>query len=126
MKLARFSLDNEISFGLIKDQGLIDFSKINIPYKSLQEIIESGKEALEIIDQLCVEKSVHYDLSQVTLLAPIPRPGKFLAIGMNYKKHEEEANRLGVEKRSHQTWFNKQITCVMIHLARLILVLLKS
>lgn len=112
MKLARFSLDNEISFGLIKDQGLIDFSKINIPYKSLQEIIESGKEALEIIDQLCVEKSVHYDLSQVTLLAPIPRPGKFLAIGMNYKKHEEEANRLGVEKRSHQTWFNKQITCV--------------
>ncbi|WP_214647245.1 DUF2437 domain-containing protein [Acinetobacter sp. ANC 5414] len=55
MKLARFSLDNEISFGLIKDQGLIDFSNINIPYKSLQEIIESGKEALEIIDQLCVE-----------------------------------------------------------------------
>ena len=31
---------------------------------------------------------------------------------MNYKKHEEEADRLGVEKRAYQTWFNKQITCV--------------
>lgn len=112
MKLARFRINNEISFGLIQDQCVIDFSKTNLPYTDLQDIIQNGKEALNVINQFCAGKSAHYKLSDITLLAPVPRPGKFLAIGMNYKKHEEEADRLGVEKRAYQTWFNKQITCV--------------
>ncbi|WP_166171610.1 fumarylacetoacetate hydrolase family protein [Acinetobacter sp. SA01] len=112
MKLTRFRINNEISFGLIQQQGVIDFNKINLPYKSLQEIIQDGKDALNVVEQFCAGKSAHYKLSEVTLLAPVPRPGKFLAIGMNYKKHEEEADRLGVAKRAYQTWFNKQITCV--------------
>lgn len=112
MKLTRFRINNEISFGLIQEQGVIDFNKINLPYKSLQEIIQDGKDALNVVEQFCDGKSAHYKLSEVTLLAPVPRPGKFLAIGMNYKKHEEEADRLGVAKRAYQTWFNKQITCV--------------
>lgn len=112
MKLARFGVNNEISFGLIEGQCVIDFNKINLSYRDLQEIIQNGKEALDIINQFCAGKSAHYKLSDITLLAPVPRPGKFLAIGMNYKKHEEEADRLGVEKRAYQTWFNKQITCV--------------
>ncbi len=112
MKLARFRINNEISFGLIQGQCVIDFNKINLPYSDLQEIIQNGKEALDVISQFCAGKSAHYKLSDITLLAPVPRPGKFLAIGMNYKKHEEEADRLGVEKRAYQTWFNKQITCV--------------
>ena len=43
---------------------------------------------------------------------PIERPGKYLAIGMNYAKHLEEAARLGVARAKHQVWFNKQTTCV--------------
>lgn len=112
MKLARFSMNNETSCGLVVEDGIVDFKKIDLPYKDLQSIIENGNEALQIVKKYCEGVSVHHKLSEVTLLAPIPRPGKFLAIGMNYKKHEEEADRLGVEKRSHQTWFNKQITCV--------------
>ena len=46
------------------------------------------------------------------LLAPIERPGKYLAIGMNYAKHLEEADRLGVARAKYQTWFNKQTTCL--------------
>ena len=49
-------------------------------------------------------------LADVTLLAPIERPGKYLAIGMNYAKHLEEADKLGVKRSQHQTWFNKQTT----------------
>lgn len=112
MKLARFSINNETSCGLVVEDGIVDFKKIDLPYKDLQSIIENGNEALQIVKKYCEGVSVHHKLSELTLLAPIPRPGKFLAIGMNYKKHEEEADRLGVEKRSHQTWFNKQITCV--------------
>jgi 2-keto-4-pentenoate hydratase/2-oxohepta-3-ene-1,7-dioic acid hydratase in catechol pathway len=33
-----------------------------------------------------------YDLSQVTLLAPIPRPPKFICVGLNYRDHALETN----------------------------------
>lgn len=112
MKLARFSIENEISCGVITDDGIVDFKKIDFPYQDLQSLIEAGPDALALLETRSKGVAAHYKLSDVTLLAPIPRPGKFLAIGMNYKKHVEEADKLGVEKRTHQTWFNKQITCV--------------
>jgi 2-keto-4-pentenoate hydratase/2-oxohepta-3-ene-1,7-dioic acid hydratase in catechol pathway len=51
-------------------------------------------------------------LSEVRLLAPIERPEKFLAIGMNYRKHIEEAKQLGAPVPTNQFWFNKQTSCI--------------
>jgi 2-keto-4-pentenoate hydratase/2-oxohepta-3-ene-1,7-dioic acid hydratase in catechol pathway len=48
-------------------------------------------------------------LDQVRLLAPIPRPPKFLAIGLNYADHIAEA---GMEAPEFPVFFNKQTTCV--------------
>lgn len=48
-------------------------------------------------------------LADVTLLAPIARPPKFLAIGLNYLDHIEEGGRPVPE---HPIFFNKQSTCV--------------
>ena len=45
-----------------------------------------------------------------TLLAPVPRPPKFLAIGLNYAAHVAES---GMKPPEHQLWFNKQSTCVV-------------
>lgn len=112
MKLARFSVNNEISAGVVVDNGIIDFKNIDFPHKDLQALIEAGPEALALLKERCQGVAAHHQLADVTLLAPIPKPSKFLAIGMNYKKHEEEASKLGVEKRAHQTWFNKQVSCV--------------
>lgn len=112
MKLAKFSIDGKVTHGLVTETGVIDFSKIGLPYKDIQAIIDAGDTALNTIRTMTVELEPHYKLSEVTLLAPISRPGKFLAIGMNYKKHEEEVEKSGIEKRSNQTWFNKQITCI--------------
>jgi 2-keto-4-pentenoate hydratase/2-oxohepta-3-ene-1,7-dioic acid hydratase in catechol pathway len=52
-------------------------------------------------------------LKQIRLLAPIERPGKYLAIGMNYRKHIEEAKRLGTNVPTRQYWFNKQTSCIV-------------
>lgn len=112
MKLARFSINNQISCGVVTDKGVIDFQKTDLPFTDLQAVIEAGDTALADIQKVIDSTEPHYQLSEVTLLAPITRPGKFLAIGMNYKKHLEEADKLGVERRSYQTWFNKQITCI--------------
>ncbi|MBU1376205.1 MAG: fumarylacetoacetate hydrolase family protein [Alphaproteobacteria bacterium] len=46
-------------------------------------------------------------LDAVHLLAPIPRPGKIMAIGLNYADHIAESN-LGTPE--HQVWFSKATT----------------
>ncbi|MFI4935063.1 MAG: fumarylacetoacetate hydrolase family protein [Caulobacterales bacterium] len=46
-------------------------------------------------------------LDAVTLLAPIPRPGKIMAIGLNYADHIAES---GQGTPEHQTWFSKATT----------------
>ena len=48
-------------------------------------------------------------LADVRLEAPIPRPPTFLAAGLNYREHIEEA---GLEEPEAPILFNKQVTCV--------------
>jgi ureidoglycolate lyase len=48
-------------------------------------------------------------LSGVHLLAPVPRPGKIMAIGMNYADHVKE---MGREPPKDQVWFAKATTAV--------------
>jgi 2-keto-4-pentenoate hydratase/2-oxohepta-3-ene-1,7-dioic acid hydratase in catechol pathway len=48
-------------------------------------------------------------LSDVTLLAPVQRPGKIFAIGLNYRDHVEES---GMEVPKEQVWFTKAVTSV--------------
>ena len=47
-------------------------------------------------------------LSSVTLHAPVPLPGKILALGLNYGDHIAET---GFKKPEFQMWFNKQRNC---------------
>ena len=48
-------------------------------------------------------------LAAVHLLAPVPRPGKIMAIGLNYADHIAET---GQQTPAHQIWFSKQINAV--------------
>jgi len=48
-------------------------------------------------------------LSAVRLLAPVPRPGKIMAIGLNYADHIAET---GAQTPANQIWFSKQINAV--------------
>ncbi len=49
------------------------------------------------------------DLAAVRLLAPVPRPGKIMAIGLNYADHIAET---GAQTPAHQIWFTKPGTAV--------------
>jgi 2-keto-4-pentenoate hydratase/2-oxohepta-3-ene-1,7-dioic acid hydratase in catechol pathway len=50
-----------------------------------------------------------FALADVQLLAPVPRPGKLLAIGINYADHIAET---GATAPEFPVFFNKQTTCV--------------
>jgi 2-keto-4-pentenoate hydratase/2-oxohepta-3-ene-1,7-dioic acid hydratase in catechol pathway len=53
-----------------------------------------------------------YALDSVNLAAPIDDPQKYLAIGMNYKAHADEAAAAGIPIPKSQLWFNKQVSCI--------------
>ena len=48
-------------------------------------------------------------LGSVHLLAPVPRPGKVFAIGLNYADHIAES---GMETPKEQVWFTKAVTSI--------------
>lgn len=110
MKLARFNAGREVHLGLIREDRIVDLTAAGLPFGEMENLIAAGDEGLDAVRR-------HADgreeaLAGVRLLAPVARPGKYLAIGMNYQKHLEEADRLGVARSNHQVWFNKQTSCI--------------
>lgn len=110
MKLLRYELDGKARLGALKGSGIVDLSPLD--FADMQAIISGGEAALARIRALLEQAPASLELAGARLLAPIARPGKYLAIGMNYQKHLEEAERLGVPAPKQQLWFNKQTTCV--------------
>lgn len=81
-------------------------------YRTMLSIIADGDAGLAAVRKVVAAADQVLPLASTGLLAPIERPGKYLAIGMNYRKHVEEAKRLGVGETLNQYWFNKQTNCI--------------
>ena len=64
---------------------------------------ELGREVRRIVDH--PQETLPFEPAQ--LLAPVPRPPKILAIGLNYADHIAES---GQPTPTHQTWFAKAAT----------------
>lgn len=79
---------------------------------SLATLLEADDHMQVSIKRLLTAENAELALADLELCAPVVRPGKYLALGLNYKKHAEEAARKGVRVPKHQVWFNKQTTCV--------------
>lgn len=112
MKLLRFEKAGQIHLGGLRDGGVVALDELAPEYPTMQSIAAGGRDTLERIRSIVASAGATISLDEVRLLAPIERPGKYLAIGMNYRKHLEEAERLGVAAPKQQLWFNKQTTCL--------------
>src|SRR6478609_6261294 len=104
MKLARFEVGGRTRIGVVAGEGLICLTEVGFGYSDMLSLITAGPDELAHIRDRTAPAAPHYRLSEVRLLAPL-RPGKYLAIGMNYAKHV-------AERPPHQYWFNKQTTCI--------------
>ena len=84
-----------LSLGIPTPGVLLDADEVadlsSLGYPTVLSIIEAGKPAL---DEISAKrgKVPHLRLSTVTLLAPLPRPPRIFAIGLNYHKHAAESN----------------------------------
>jgi|SRR5579862_5351178 len=112
MKLVRYDATNRPRVGVVKDDGVVDLAAAGGSWATMMEIIQGGADALDAVADIVARADASLGLDTLRLLAPIERPGKYLAIGMNYAKHLAEADRLGVPRSQHQVWFNKQTSCL--------------
>ncbi len=111
MKLVTYSRDNSISCGVLTDRGLTDipsaWPRENAP-RSVKEILKRGQSCLAQLAGLTARPNVLMPLDSVKLVAPIPRPGKVLALAGNYSEHVKEASlkrgfKLGLSNSPRQT-----------------------
>lgn len=108
MKLLRFDDEGMARLGVVRGDDIVLLDG----WASMLAIIAGGSEALADVARQRDSAARTVPLKDARLLAPLERPGKYLAIGMNYAKHVEEAKRLGQPTPSQQFWFNKQTSCI--------------
>lgn len=112
MKLLRFVWNGAPEIGVLVDGGIIPLRDVAPEYTEVRQIAAEGLAAVRRIEARLAGAAPGPALADVRLLAPIERPGKYLAIGMNYRKHAEESAKLGVPVPEQQLWFNKQTSCI--------------
>lgn len=112
MKLVRFDKAGTVGLGVLDDGSIVPLNALKERYPTMLSIIDGGDSALEEVRAVAARGEARIALDSVKLLAPIERPGKYLAIGMNYRKHVEEAIKAGIAEPKNQYWFNKQTTCI--------------
>ncbi len=96
MKLITFLLKNNPKskrIGAIKNNTVIDFSSSDLP-KDMINFIKLGSTGLDIANDVIENQKNVHEIDDVILKAPIDKPNKILAVGLNYKKHIDEAKEL--------------------------------
>lgn len=113
MNLARFSEGGTTRIGKVVGDYLVDVSVVcpDLP-RDMLGLLAAGDDALRAVGNAKASASAVFSLASIRLEAPVPNPSKYLAIGLNYRSHVQEAAAIGVTAADSQLWFNKQVSCV--------------
>ena len=121
MKLATFTHRDATRIGVVSGEEIVDLRAAapELP-ADMTALLAGGAAALAVARKMERAAGHRLRLADVRLEAPVPRPPKFLAIGLNYADHVAES---GMERPALPIFFNKQTTCVIgtqqpIHLPR--------
>jgi 2-keto-4-pentenoate hydratase/2-oxohepta-3-ene-1,7-dioic acid hydratase in catechol pathway len=121
MKLATFTEGSTTRVGVVKADQVHDLASVGGLPTDMIGLLSGGPSTLDAA-RAAIEKACRIPLSAVRLEAPVLNPRKFLSIGGNYEAHLQEVSDF-MPRPEHQTWFNKQVTCINgpydpIHLPR--------
>ena len=110
MKLVTFSHDGRTRIGAVVGDAVVDLAAAapDLPTEMVG-VLEAGSQALGDA-HAALNTGPRIPLADVHLDAPIARPPKFLAIGLNYADHVAES---GMKTPQHPTVFNKQSTSII-------------
>lgn len=111
MKLATFTHKGVTRVGIVVNEAIVDVAVENADLpQNMIDVLEGGEPVLAVLRSLEQSGAPSLPLAEVHLEAPVLRPPKFLAIGLNYADHIEET---GLERPEFPSFFNKQSTCVI-------------
>lgn len=108
MKLLSFLYNGKPGIGALLGDATIATAD-NLP-DNMIAFLTAGNDAKANLQAAIDTGTNRIALSEVQLLAPVPRPGKFLGIGLNYADHISETGR---DKPEYPTFFTKQSSCVI-------------
>ncbi len=102
MKLASFSRAAHVGVGIVVSDGVVDIAR-HLPAapRNMIGLITAWSDHVDPLTSLA-RSAADYAIEEVTLLAPVPRPGKVMGIGLNYADHAAEAK---MELPKEQLWF---------------------
>jgi len=111
MRLVTFSAGGAIRIGVVEDDGVVDLTTAapELP-REMSAFLAAGVPAIAAARAAAQGRSARLPLASVRLRAPVLRPPKFLAIGLNYADHVAETN---AKRPEFPIFFNKQSTCVI-------------
>lgn len=111
MKLATFTDRASTRIGVVGGDGIVDLAAAapGLPTE-MTALLAAGADALAVAGRAAASRAPRLALGDVTLEAPVLRPPKYLAIGLNYADHVKES---GMDVPAFPVFFNKQSTCVV-------------
>ena len=113
MKLVNFLYKGEKNIGALLDDGVCSFKSISDKYSmSMMEFIEQIDDLSPKVSKFINSNPEVIPLSEIEFLPVIERPGKVLAVGLNYKDHAKET---GMDLPKVPMIFTKQSTSVLGH-----------
>lgn len=109
MKLASFTEGGRTRIGVVEDGRIADVSAVDPTIPSdMTAFLKSGSAGRAALNR-ALATAPRRPVAEVRLEAPVPRPGKFLAVGLNYADHIKE---IGAKTPAFPSTFAKMSTCI--------------
>lgn len=110
MKLATFTHRQATRVGAVVADTVVDSLNNPVIPERMIDFLDAGASAIAAMQALIDSGKGRIPLQEIRLEAPVPRPGKYLAISLNYADHIAET---GKDKPEYPSFFTKQSTCVI-------------
>jgi 2-keto-4-pentenoate hydratase/2-oxohepta-3-ene-1,7-dioic acid hydratase in catechol pathway len=109
MKLVTFSDAKGRRVGVVHGDGVVDLSRADADLpRDMIALIHEWPRVRSVVERAGA-RAADFPLTSVKLHAPVPRPGKIMAIGLNYADHVAES---GMKTPEQQIWFSKMPSSV--------------
>jgi 2-keto-4-pentenoate hydratase/2-oxohepta-3-ene-1,7-dioic acid hydratase in catechol pathway len=110
VRLATFTQAGSTRIGIVVGEDVVDLrdAEPGLPV-TMEELLALGAPALAAAAAAAGRAAARLPLDEVRLEAPVLRPRKILAVGLNYADHIAES---GMQAPEFPTIFNKQVTSI--------------
>lgn len=113
MRLASFRVAGQEAFGLVRGRDVVLLTGLLPGIDSLADALRA--QALPELAGIAARRTADYDRGELDWLPVLPRPGKLVCMGMNYRAHRHEMRELASEDAGVPTFFLRGPHALLAH-----------